>query len=331
LNQITAKTENKFGLHLLSIADQHKLSDKCIEALLSLLNEIGTENPAHKVVNNISELEKEIGLHYMDVTCYAKCKMCKQTKSHQLFKQPFNNMICCGLTPTTNDDHYIIFPIKKLLQLILPIVNKTRYTSTTESVDLGNCERALQLKNLLMCTDNDFTLTLNTDGATAFKSSRASFWPILAFVNEQSAVQRKHNVIMLGLFFGKSKPDFAEYLEPVIEQLLALSANGIKWQTYENEVIHSRINVLCVMCDSIARPLVQMTYQFNGTYGCPYCYYKGSKPHYYPMDNQTQQPRSHSLHLIDIENLENGKENRGVKGRTPFLKLPHFDSIKGRW
>ena len=76
--------------------------------------------------------------------------------------------------------------------------------------------------------DSDFLLiTWNTDGVLVFKSSNFAIWPLQFVINELEPCSRFSNVLMGGLWFGKSNPKFDAFLMPFIQQVNDLSINGL--------------------------------------------------------------------------------------------------------
>ncbi|RNA12199.1 hypothetical protein BpHYR1_041396 [Brachionus plicatilis] len=74
----------------------------------------------------------------------------------------------------------------------------------------------------------NFTLTINTDGKSIFKSSKTSIWPIYLTINQIKKNERFKlaNVINAGLWVSKYKPNFHFFLKPIINQLKILE-NGL--------------------------------------------------------------------------------------------------------
>ena len=94
--------------------------------------------------------------------------------------------------------------------------------------------------------------------------------------------------------------------------------------------------------DSPARCLFQNTVQFNGFFGCPYCYVPGksvqtserghtlSYPFNMESPNGHHELRTNSSHVKNAEEAEEKKGPvQGVKGLTWFSYLPFFDNIRG--
>lgn len=95
-------------------------------------------------------------------------------------------------------------------------------------------------------------------------------------------------------------------------------------------------NLVCV-CDSVARCSVQNTKQFNGEYGCNWCYEKGEVAakgngftRVYVSQTRDVRPRTHSQHFDDVKTaVETGTCVKGVKGPSPLMLLTFFNIILG--
>lgn len=72
--------------------------------------------------------------------------------------------------------------------------------------------------------------------------------------------------------------------------------------------------------------------QYNGEYGCTFCFAKGkSVQHRWifnaePIDLRTMEKMDHDLQMV----MRTGVESRGVVGCSRFLSLRRFDVIKGQ-
>lgn len=96
--------------------------------------------------------------------------------------------------------------------------------------------------------------------------------------------------------------------------------------------------MLVISTDTVARPLVWNTTQFNGEIGCNFCLMPGMRVprnkgnvRVYPLPSMEfiSPLRTIAQHLSDADNaLEVGKRVNGIKGPTPFQNLPNFDFVK---
>uniref|UniRef100_A0ABD2WBQ8 Uncharacterized protein n=1 Tax=Trichogramma kaykai TaxID=54128 RepID=A0ABD2WBQ8_9HYME len=181
---------------------------------------------------------------------------------------------------------------------------------------------------------NYITATLNTDGAPRFESSTYSIWPIYLKLNEIPLDCTGKNVITIGLWFGKSKPDMNAFLEPVVNNLNSLSENGIEC-SIKNKTHCIKLYIIVVCVDAVARALMQGFMQYNAEYGCGWClqageYYARSMRYRYltpPAELRTHEGTiAHAATLVE-NNMR--KNVYGVKNFSTFLLLNKFDLIIG--
>ncbi|KAG8176740.1 hypothetical protein JTE90_003371 [Oedothorax gibbosus] len=123
---------------------------------------------------------------------------------------------------------------------------------------------------------------MNTDGSPVYKSTKNSLWPIQFRINEFPPEKRflSENLMLAGLWFGKKEPNMQVFMKPFVQEMYDLYHNGFSWQHHE-EVIETKVITLNCVVDSVAKPTLQGTTQFNGYFGCNYCYHPGDL-----IDNQ---------------------------------------------
>jgi len=303
-------------------------------------------------------LEKSINV---DMTSVKKCFFCKNCESPVVTEGD----VCdtCGARIDESDmikqgKYFLMYDVKKKLQRLLEIkevsddlVNnivirhqKRQHSNYacdappfyTDIVD-GNLYRKLPLEV------NDFTCSINTDGVNVFKSSTFSIWPIFLSINELSYRLRRKHTLLAGLWFGKQKPSFETFLTPFVDQCIDLSDNGFTWRLSGLD-IRSRVFFVIVSADSVARAPLQGLKQFNGQFGCPFCYNPGKcykekgifrKWIYPPM--KVAKKRTQEGWEADLQNLSEkleqpGKKKMSVHGvlkSSPFILMPEFLIVDG--
>ena len=101
------------------------------------------------------------------------------------------------------------------------------------------------------------------DGLQVASTSKFSAWPILLCINEFPLHLRRQHVLMASIWLGKSKPNINEYMKPFIEECIRLEGNGL---SFKCDGVMKTIRTKPLMCvsDSIARPLLRNSSQFNG-------------------------------------------------------------------
>ncbi|XP_032683407.1 uncharacterized protein LOC116849888 [Odontomachus brunneus] len=177
------------------------------------------------------------------------------------------------------------------------------------------------------------TAIFNCDGVPVFKGSKCFIWPIQIIVNELPPQIRLNNSILYGLWFGKSKPDMNVFLSPFVKDAKEkYCISGISCKIL-GEIRHIKLYFLTCCVDSVARPAMQGTIQFNGRYGCNWCLYPGENIQgiikytiKYPVPNL----RTERETLEQMEQaIYNNVTIKGVKTSSCLINLPYFNIISG--
>ncbi|XP_023340569.1 uncharacterized protein LOC111710681 [Eurytemora carolleeae] len=112
-------------------------------------------------------------------------------------------------------------------------------------------------------------LQLNIDGLPLFKSSGASFWPLLCSISNI----RPNVVVPLLLSYGPgSKPSDTDFLIEVIDQLAVLEADGFE---FNGKTLRVSISMVA---DIPAFAFIKSTISHSGKYYCGRCTAEGHKP-----------------------------------------------------
>ena len=169
---------------------------------------------------------------------------------------------------------------------------------------------------------NEIYLNMNIDGVALFKSRNFSVWPVwIEVFNLPEKVRSKfENHALLGIWKGHSKPNWSYFLQKIaIEMELFLSST-----VFVEAIGLCVFKFLFLICDMPATAAVCLVQQFNGYYGCPYCYSPGiyqSKRMIYPVQEKLSERKN-------CEYLENARLKRfGVKGISPlnrFFPIPWY-------
>lgn len=327
---------------------RHKLSNSAATDLLSLINFHVPKRS--QVPISMFLLEKSLGLsfktakkHYVCEDC--SCRLVETSNSFECEK-------CCREYTSTYllklERYFFTFDIRSSLHSLLQETlvklslqkslekrSQSNQSGITDIMD-GSAYRNLQLSG------SDITCCMNTDGVTIFNSSRFSIWPLLISINELEYKIRRKYTLLVGLWFGESKPNFNIFLEAFVSQCRELSKDGVKCDV--NDVhYNSKVFFPMFAADSVARCQIQGINQFNGEYSCPWCLAKGEtmwlneichKWVFNPRDQSA--PRTHVQfisHLKDVQKvLQTGKNSSsvfGVKSASLLILLPKFDIIDG--
>lgn len=191
------------------------------------------------------------------------------------------------------------------------------------------------------------TLNVNTDGTPQFESGPHSFWPIQCSINEIPIKLRSKFILLGALWYTVIEPcpKFMNlYLSTFINQINSLMENGIKIINEIGECKTYFCKIFSFPVDSVARPIMQNRLQFNGLYGCSWCYIRGTYSSGCMRFLQTREnprDRSHRQYLSDVKKrrkdvkrMRKTKKNekytvRGVKGSSILSKLRDFDCVWG--
>ncbi|KAG8182604.1 hypothetical protein JTE90_021740 [Oedothorax gibbosus] len=173
---------------------------------------------------------------------------------------------------------------------------------------------------------------MNTDGSPVYKSTKNSLWPIQFRINEFPPEKRflSENLMSAGLWFGKKEPNMQVFKKPFVQEMYDLYHNGFSWLHHE-EVIETKVITLNCVVDSIAKPTLQGTTQFNGYFGCNYCYHPGDL-----IDNWIRYCSDKFDDKTDVKIREEmlfctsqSTTVSGVKRISPLYVLPNFDLVNG--
>ncbi len=85
----------------------------------------------------------------------------------------------------------------------------------------------------------------------------------MALINEVPYHIRRNFIILLALWFGNRKPPRKALMEQSIAELKHLQMNG-----FEVDGRLYKVRVLVITTDTMARPVLKNTSQFNGAFGC---------------------------------------------------------------
>uniref|UniRef100_A0A1X7U1H9 Uncharacterized protein n=1 Tax=Amphimedon queenslandica TaxID=400682 RepID=A0A1X7U1H9_AMPQE len=133
------------------------------------------------------------------------------------------------------------------------------------------------------------------------------------------------NLIVAALWFGPSKPDMKALLHPILENISPINIYGI---AVPGSRLRIRIKLILGIFDLPARAAATSTKQFNGEYGCLYCFDKGkihNRARIYPPNDDHTLRTSTQMKEWAKEAEKSNTPKHGVKGISPlsdFLDLP---------
>ncbi|XP_036141154.1 uncharacterized protein LOC118647030 isoform X2 [Monomorium pharaonis] len=264
---------------------------------------------------------------------FVSCKECQQ--KHKLTMQSQYKFVYIDLQ----------FQLKKLLsnsfiqQSVIEYIHHCAEKRNADgNVTLNDISDSVLYKSLSSkySGGSDYLLTynFNTDGMPIFNSSKKSSWPLLLILNEMPPSLRFKHVLLCALWIGDKEPTptmMNMFLKQFVEQAMQLFEKGITIQNKQSLITFKLLPMCCVV-DSVARPIVQNRLQYNGYYGCSWCYARGKYLHgtVRYLFNESSNLRTHETHMIDVrEATEFNKCVRGVKGNAILLQLPQFNAVWG--
>lgn len=184
----------------------------------------------------------------------------------------------------------------------------------------------------------DLCLIQNCDGIPAFKSATAQIWPNFLTIADIPLRFRKKFIILANLWFAYKKPDMHDFLNPFVETLNKLSAEGVDWiNPIDNQQMNSKVYIMCAVADAQARAPMQNLVACTGFYGCSFCeiegenYSKELKKNtvYFPYSKHPSVLRTRSNMLQHAVQMHNEKNDEEVIRKRNSLKLPCPVNIKG--
>ena len=140
-------------------------------------------------------------------------------------------------------------------------------------------------------------------------------------------IRNKH-LILAGLWVNTEKPNMNTFLQPLVQELNNLSTQGVEWKRNEENVVSKLIPLYCCV-DSPCRCSMLNMKQYNGLYGCTFCYH--------PTENVSgTRKRTHENIVNDMitsQKVVNDKvvfkEEKGVKGPSILMNLQYFNLSHG--
>ena len=179
------------------------------------------------------------------------------------------------------------------------------------------------------------TVTLNTDGLQAFKDSTYSIWPIYLMVNELPIEIRLKNLIVGGVWFGKSKPEMNQFLDSYVEKANNLFVKGVLCNIRgENRLI--KVYHVNGVVDTPCRSEINGRVAFNSYWSCDWCFHPGEWcegamrfPIFYPIP-VLRDKTSNLEHVMEAESIKSTESDvYGVRYTSSLHYLTGYDIIRG--
>lgn len=254
--------------------------------------------------------------------------VCEQCKSKLIIK-------------LSNPNYFVINSLEYQLQTLLENKEILQYfidNSRTETCEINGTKiddisSSILYKRTIEKYSTTFTYVISTDGAPLFHVSKKSFWPLQIILNNLPVNLRFKFVLLAGIMIVTTEPRpnlMNLFLGEFIKLADLLHSKGITINlVHENREIILHFTPLLIVADSAARPILQFRFQYNGYFGCSYCYQRGKylkRAMKYPFLKKEPELRSHDSHMSDISKIKApGSSFQGVKGKSALINLPNID------
>jgi hypothetical protein len=316
---------------ILAFILKHSISGSGLKDLLDLLNIVAPGcAPTSKYYFDKSffNLAKQFEIHHY-------CKICSQYIG-KLFTP------CCSdgnvdERVNKNEGYYfLVMPLRQQLKELFQNTTFYKFLNDNKTnMGMGDIYSGSmytsKLKTFVDTLDN-ISLSFNIDGASVFKSSNYSIWPIICTFNELPSTIRGKYALLHSLL----QPEMPTLLRPFVKELQELFTEGFSWHDNTGHKHTTKVAPGVCICDAPARAMVQDMKQFNGRYGCGFCLHMGEiEPkgkgftRVYPHSTEYPQLRTHdqTTHQASAA-IQSDTDVNGVKGPSQLLLLPNFDIIK---
>ena len=177
-----------------------------------------------------------------------------------------------------NGNTFLTYSLEKQLRTLfekIKIGNSLARQTDSSADSLNDIHDGSEYQKMNCKFPESISLTCNTDGIPAFASSNTSLWPIYLIINELPLALRRVHMLLSSLWIGPSKPRLDSFFKPVVQSLEKLYDEAFEW-VCGGRLIRTTVHMCVVSCDSVARPLLQNLKQFNGEYGCGFCFNSGT-------------------------------------------------------
>ncbi|XP_043233095.1 uncharacterized protein LOC122387207 [Amphibalanus amphitrite] len=330
---------------VLSFGLRHGLSNSAMTDLVELMNVISSSScemppTRYLMMKSIASRHERRSFHYYCINekcrAYVKadqemCDYCGTPFSMKEAKKEGHFFIHLSLADQLRDLLETGYISKNLLR------NERQRSRISDIVD-----GELYKKHSLLGKGDLSALSIswNFDGLLVHETSGASAWPVLATVNELRPEVRKDQMLMCGIWYGRSKPLWSTMCQPFVDELTSLSTHGLNWVHPTDGTKVTKVIPLMTMCDSPARCMVQAIHQFNGEYGCTWCLQAGTRVatghgfcRAYPYEEDVPQRTNQSLIRHGQRALTSmDKHYKGVTSVSPLHLLPpcvELDLVNG--
>lgn len=141
-------------------------------------------------------------------------------------------------------------------------------------------------------------------------------------------------MLLAAIYVDQHHPVMNCFLKPFTDEMEKLHSSGVEWISSGSLKITSRFIVTTCTLDSPARAAVTSINQFNGFYGCLYCYAKGQSlrpgKFVYPLSQCSKKQRTDSKLRDDMAYaFDNNKKRHVIETISSIVALPLFNIRDG--
>lgn len=338
-----SENQNDFIFELMNYFVENKLCLASLERMLKVLN----KEPS--IRNHYPENKKSILKLFMDqapdqvisAKAVIMCDSCEEHNEVNIHELKSNCSRCNVELRFRENNFFVLFDLTK--QLFNNVnenfdnFNFARNSVKGEISDFndGKFYSKLHSKPNLAIKSNRLYLhlTMNTDGAQLFNSSKTSLWPVLFVQNDLDPQIRYNskNLILAGIYCGQTKPDFDIYLFPIIRTLNDLQKRPMLIE--KRKIIYEVIplTISCIADLPAKAELLKMN-NHNGQFACIFCKHPGKSVKNtdntakrknigirYPELEKESTKRNHSTAVQEMLKAENSNQIVcGFKGKNIY-------------
>ena len=320
------------------------------DATQQLLNILSLVLPAgHKLCTTLHEFKKffvnlknPLKYHYYCSYCTgiiedSNVNKCSNTECGQKFDKKKANYF---LEMPVKDQMRNLFKQDGFHEMIQHRFKRRVKEGTYEDIYDGDVYKSHFDNNGILNNPNNVSFSFNTDGASVFKSSNVSVWPLFLIINElpYKIRMKKENMLLASLWFGNKKPSMCTFLKPFKDSMEDLF-QGIECSSPSAGTFICKGILLCGTADLPARSILCNHIQYNGAFSCWKCEQEGKtanvgKGHarIFPYDTGNPKGPQRTQENI-VENsqlaLQTSKIVKGIKGPSWLLFFPCFNINEG--
>lgn len=245
--------DDEFWSLFSSVYINNNLTLNCLEDVAELINKNSGSNKIPTTKSAI--LRKFLQKSQFTIQTFILCSQCNVYSKSDSIK--WKNAKCsqCNENISTNNSEYILYigikeqiryVVKNNLEAILEFMS--RNTSLDKIKDINDGAILKDMNDISSGVANlNVSVTMCTDGASLFKSTNKSLWPIYLCLNCLPPNIRFNlaNTLLASLYIGASKPNMNRFLKPLIDEFQILEVNTIDIAS-SNKVY--KLNVFLTHC-----------------------------------------------------------------------------------